>query len=1048
MKLTNSLRFALTYLCLGALWVYFSDTVVAAIFRTDEQRHFYQTIKGLVYVVSTSILLYILLRHFYQVQRKKTLELRKKEQNLRESESRYSLLFKESSLANILVNAENGSIVEVNAKVVDLLGCGPEDLVGLNVMQLFPEYIFENKDAENGLRLVSYYCSDGRIVQVEITSVRLRLDSNDCMMLLCNDVTAREQSFRTLQDLQQKLLSAQKIAKIGYWRYSIDKGELFWSDEVYEIWGVNRDEFSINYDNFFSSIHPDDQHYFPENAQFPLQEFDGFDVEHRIICPSGAVKWVHEIGKLHNSTDGLHIYLEGTIQDITDKKITSLALEENLQRYNWIVQAISDAIWDWNLEDQTIVWNYGTSPLLSQLERIVVNDNSVGWEDYIVPEDRKKVMRGLNKALASNVQLWNAEFRCKTVDNTYLFVSCNAYILRNKKGRAVKVIGAIKDITENKRKALQHEFTQMVRSAFNSEHNLEEALLEVLNFLRRLGNFQLEEAWIVGREKTTISLANFSASDNIRNVFYSDINTPHIFKMGESLVGTCWEQGNLIVWDNVTTHQNFKRGEYARAAGVNSMYAVPLKYNNEVLGVVLFGQAYDDIQARVFSNLLDSIYSDLAAEIRRKQAELDIKQLFEFVPDIICIAGADGFFKKINPALVKILGFSEQELLSKPVFDFVYPDDIEPTKTRIGNIQRGGKVAYFENRYVTKSGTVKWIAWTSTEPSKEGLVFSVGKDITDKKELELLLTKATTIAKIGAWEIDLIANKIYWSEMTRLIHGVNDNLFNPTFEEAELFFKEGENREKVVAKIDKAISKGESWDVEAQVLTLQNEEKWVRAIGEPEFVNGKCVRIVGSFQDIDERKKTENAAIEALKEKEAILERIGDAFYAVNKDWIVIYWNNRAEQVLGRKREEVIGHNLWQVYRDVVGTEFHTRYYEAIESGEATSFQAYYEGTQAWYEVSAFPSHAGLSIFFRDITERRKHINAIEQSNRTLKEIAWSQSHEVRAPLTRILGLVNLIEALKMDATKEVEEVLEMVIASVHELDEIVRKITDKTYNQ
>lgn len=122
MKYTNSLKLTLTYLIAGVLWIYFSDAVVAIFFRSEEQQRFYQTIKGLVYVVSTATLLYILLRRFYEVQLKKTKELRTKEQTLRESENRYQLLFKESPSAKLVIDAASGMVLETNDRAAVVFG--------------------------------------------------------------------------------------------------------------------------------------------------------------------------------------------------------------------------------------------------------------------------------------------------------------------------------------------------------------------------------------------------------------------------------------------------------------------------------------------------------------------------------------------------------------------------------------------------------------------------------------------------------------------------------------------------------------------------------------------------------------------------------------------------------------------------------------------------------------------------------------------------------------------------------------------------------------
>jgi PAS domain S-box-containing protein len=114
----------------------------------------------------------------------------------------------------------------------------------------------------------------------------------------------------------------------------------------------------------------------------------------------------------------------------------------------------------------------------------------------------------------------------------------------------------------------------------------------------------------------------------------------------------------------------------------------------------------------------------------------DLFQFFNITPDLVCIAGKDGYLKKVNNAVMEVLGYSEKELLSKPIWEFVHPDDRQTTaKTRAAMIE-GKVLRNFENRYLTKNGGVVWLEWTSIyNPDKE-LVFAIAKDISKRKKVE------------------------------------------------------------------------------------------------------------------------------------------------------------------------------------------------------------------------------------------------------------------------------------------------------------------------
>jgi len=192
--------------------------------------------------------------------------------------------------------------------------------------------------------------------------------------------------------------------------------------------------------------------------------------------------------------------------------------------------------------------------------------------------------------------------------------------------------------------------------------------------------------------------------------------------------------------------------------------------------------------------------------------------------------------------------------------------------------------------------------------------------------------------------------------------------------------------------------------------------------------------IVCNFRDITEKKE----------EKNIILESIDDAFFAVDKNWIVTYWNHKAEKVLSTPRKEVFGRNLWDVFGDSINSESYKRYHEAIETNKVVRFEDFYAPLNKWYEISAFPSDNGLSVYFKDITERLRYVKAVEEQNENLKEIAWLQSHVIRAPLARIMGLIHVLKYSK-NTDAEAQEAMDYLLESANELDEVIKTITDKT---
>ncbi|MFC5270271.1 PAS domain-containing sensor histidine kinase [Adhaeribacter terreus] len=119
-------------------------------------------------------------------------------------------------------------------------------------------------------------------------------------------------------------------------------------------------------------------------------------------------------------------------------------------------------------------------------------------------------------------------------------------------------------------------------------------------------------------------------------------------------------------------------------------------------------------------------------------SETDFKYdlFFELSADLLCIAGYDGYFKKINPAVSELLGYTTEELLAKPINDFVYEEDKFQTAQVRTELTKAKPLRNFENRYVTKAGEIVWLSWTSQPIESEKLIFAVAKNVTHKKKLE------------------------------------------------------------------------------------------------------------------------------------------------------------------------------------------------------------------------------------------------------------------------------------------------------------------------
>ncbi len=117
-------------------------------------------------------------------------------------------------------------------------------------------------------------------------------------------------------------------------------------------------------------------------------------------------------------------------------------------------------------------------------------------------------------------------------------------------------------------------------------------------------------------------------------------------------------------------------------------------------------------------------------------AELQLSAFFEMTPDLVCIAGKDGYFKKINLAVIDKLGYTKEELFAVPIETFIFPEDKYITQRNRKELLKGKPLRNFSNRYVAKSGEIIWLEWTSIYFAESEVVFAIAKDVTARKLIE------------------------------------------------------------------------------------------------------------------------------------------------------------------------------------------------------------------------------------------------------------------------------------------------------------------------
>lgn len=404
-------------------------------------------------------------------------------------------------------------------------------------------------------------------------------------------------------------------------------------------------------------------------------------------------------------------------------------------------------------------------------------------------------------------------------------------------------------------------------------------------------------------------------------------------------------------------------------------------------------------------------YEELEKRVQKlEQAEEELTQIFSMSLDMICIADINtATFLKVNPAFTEILGHSEEELLEKPFLDFVHPVDIDATRTIIEQeLKSGAKVINFENRYRCKDGSYRWLSWVSHPNMKKGITYAVARDITEwkQKEEELennkaLLDATGRMARVGGWELDADTFEVTWTKETYRIHEVPIG-DKPPLQEAINFFHP-EDRPKLEKAIQNALDHGEPYDMEIRFITANGKNLWTRTMCQPEFADGRIIKLKGTFQDITERKHAENALRESVARYRSVLETINEGVILQSASGEILTWNKGAQETFGISAKDAIGQTSagkdWPTIHED-GSKYEGKDHPSMKtlgSGKPCRNEIMGvcrpSGEVRWISINTNPmfstnsdSPEAVAISFTDITELKQIQDDIAKSERKLRQ--------------------------------------------------------------
>jgi PAS domain S-box-containing protein len=340
------------------------------------------------------------------------------ELELRENEEKYRQLFQSSPVPKWIFVLGSLVIVDVNQTAIDLYGYSREEFLNLTLrdLRLPNEHDrleksvaeAEGNDGTTSVGMVTHKRKDGTFLKVEVSCYRLKFHGQDCMLTAAMDVTEREATLEKLLLNEKRLLSAQKIASLGYWQLDLADNSPYWSDEVYSIWGFPKDELTLTLDALVETIHPNDRDEFLGRHTASINEGCEFDMEYRLLLPNGEVKWVYDKGEIIRDEQGGAIFLEGTVQDITAKRQATQNLAISEARHRGIVNSQSSYLVRTDLEGN---YSYINGSFLRDFDWMYPDGDVIGKNPMasIMPYHHEIVFETVTKCLSAPNEVFQIE---------------------------------------------------------------------------------------------------------------------------------------------------------------------------------------------------------------------------------------------------------------------------------------------------------------------------------------------------------------------------------------------------------------------------------------------------------------------------------------------------------------------------------------------------------------------------------------------------------------------------------------------------------------
>ncbi len=684
------------------------------------------------------------------------------------------------------------------------------------------------------------------------------------------DITERK--LREIELKESKIMYGYALdaASSGIWEWNVKTDKLSWSEQIWGLYGLKVNSVALNNKLCVDTVHPDDRMMASRTIHEAVSKETSASVEYRVCHPDGSVHWLISRGKPMRDIDGKVTRYIGAIIDITDRKQIETELIESRNRLSQALEAASAGVWEWNLKTNDNTWSDEIWKLFG-LEKSYKKPSFDLWINTLHPDDRESAITNVTKAAKTGAEL-NVEYRVCHPDGTTHWLMSRGKPQLNSKGKPVRYIGTMIDIT--KRKQIEQELTENKKRF--------DFALEATNTGVWEWNVNADKVtwssnvWkLYGLEQNSLPLSHKLCESNIhpddRDLIFEEVMAAASKEIEINIeYRVCHRDGS--------THWLLCRGLPSyHADGRLECY----------IGTV------SDITSR--KELLDDLS---AGKIRLKQAlEAARAGVWEWN-----LQNNENFW---SDETWQLYGLEKTD--NNPSFELwtntIHPDDRNIAIRTVSSAADNEAELNVEYRISYYNGSYRWLM-SRGKPlyDKHGRVDRyIGTiiDITERKVIEERLRMSRERldfvlenSNIGVWDLNLQDGTTERSLEHAHIFGYDTN---PPVWSLEKFFDHviPADRPRIQAIIRNSIENKENYSFECRIHSANDESRWIWVAGAfKEGKNGTSNHVLGIVQDISGRKKSEQLIIEGKSQLDAALASMSDAVFISDVEGNFIEFND------------------------------------------------------------------------------------------------------------------------------------------------------------